>query len=351
MRKRKFVIYLIFWFLYAFSIMADPRLSDDFLANSIVILQRICIEGFAFFLTTEWLVPKLVQDEKNYFLWLIFLMSAVFISWVDKFSLEVLSNYVRLPRLSNNVKYIHYFLNIIWIMFIALGISLFYYLYERKIKLQEEETLRNKSELSLLRYKINPHFLFNTLNNLYSFCLSQPDTAAEMILKLSGLMRYLIYHEERETTLEKELQFIQDYVSLEVLRLHQKENIRFEIEGNTKHLLIPPMLLLPFVENCFKHCGTNIHEQFFVNIRIKIVQHKLHLLAENSKKFSPYISEKQPNGEAGFGLSTVKRRLQLLYGDERYKLHIQDSEHKFRVDLFISLQKMNKNEELYYSGR
>jgi LytS/YehU family sensor histidine kinase len=196
-----------------------------------------------------------------------------------------------------------------------------------------------QAELEQLRYKINPHFLFNTLNSLYSYTLKKSDLAPQMVLKISELMRYLLKDENREqVSLEQEIEVLKKYVDLEKLRFGDKFDVNFIVNGNLADKKIPPMLLLPLVENSFKHNDSET-ERPFVNVVIDCNEERFFFYVENSKS-----SNETPNSSnhfsTGFGLENVKKRLNLIYGEGNYDLEIQSFFDRFVVNLSIKTDKM-----------
>lgn len=201
-------------------------------------------------------------------------------------------------------------------------------------QLQKEENKRIKAELDLLKSYINPHFLFNTLNNIYSLILDKDDKAAEVVLKLSGLMRYILDSSKQKfVTLNEECDFIRNYISLEEIRLYDRCKIEFNIEGNSNSKKIAPMMLIPFIENCFKHgIGANVNNNNIL-INIKIIENKMILVTENSIVLNnSKISKKQGRT----GLENIKRRLDLIYPN-MHSLDITENEQFFKIQLSIDL--------------
>jgi len=202
---------------------------------------------------------------------------------------------------------------------------------ERQKKELENEKLI--SELAFLKSQINPHFFFNTLNNLYSLAYKKSDETPDAIVKLSKLMRYMLYESnENRVFLSKEIEYINNYIDLQKLRLPGKVDIKFDVAGDAESLLIEPMLLIPFVENAFKH-GISYAEDININISIAINQKELIFTSEN-KIFKHNSDEK----DSGIGLLNVKRRLSLLYPG-KHKILIKDNDDTFRVVLKICLEK------------
>lgn len=196
-----------------------------------------------------------------------------------------------------------------------------------------KETLQ--SELKFLKSQINPHFLFNTLNSLYALTLKKSDQAPEIVLKLSEMMRYMLYDcNEKKVALQKEVAYITNYLELEKLRHGKKMNIHLEINGEVNDQEIAPLLFIPFIENCFKHGISNRIEEGFVKIKLDIRQDDLVIMVENSK--SPTMPSTLGKRSGGIGLINVKRRLELLYSNA-YTLDIESSPTTYSVHLTLNL--------------
>jgi hypothetical protein len=227
----------------------------------------------------------------------------------------------------------------------GLGITIFFLTFStgfryfgqgmsRRYQLQEAEFKQLQTEMALLRSQVNPHFLFNSLNNLYALSLSEPDRTPEVILKLSGLMRYMLDCSHRKSvSLADEIHFIENYVELERLRLDGSPEIRLEVAGVSGDRQIAPMLLLPFVENGFKHGlpGGNAGGRLLINI--ELTGDHLRFAVENDK---PQPNPPGENRNSGLGLENVMRRLVLLY-PEKHRLRIADQERMHRVELDLWL--------------
>jgi sensor histidine kinase YesM len=205
---------------------------------------------------------------------------------------------------------------------------------------ETEEFAREKArmELQLLRAQIHPHFLFNTLNNIYFFTLNASPQAPDMIKKLSGLLHYIMNEcNQVLVPLEKELQMIQDYIALEKIRYGEQMNMKINIRGDYKNKLITPLLLIPFVENCFKHGASKMITPPEINLEITMEGQQLQFLLTNSK---PQPSEPLVR-QTGLGLKNVKKRLQLLYPGA-HELTILSEPASFIVLLKISLSDMSR---------
>lgn len=200
---------------------------------------------------------------------------------------------------------------------------------------RELETQTMQSELRFLKSQINPHFLFNTLNNLYALTLKKSDKAPEIVVKLSEMMRYMLYEcNEKRVPLVKEVNYIRNYLDLEKLRQAKDVDINFEVSGSVQDQKIAPLMFIPFLENSFKH-GLNHHiSRGFVNIRMDVDDNNVHLNIENSKPDSIPLPEHPRSG--GIGLVNVRRRLHILY-PEHHELTIKDKPNTYEVDLKIEL--------------
>ena len=194
-----------------------------------------------------------------------------------------------------------------------------------------------QSELQLLKAQIHPHFLFNTLNNIYSFTLTGSPQAAGLVDKLSGMIDYITIEGERSlVTLEKEIQLINDYIGLEKVRYGDRLDMQVEINGNYEDRLIAPLLMIPFVENCFKHGASVMRGQQWIRLSIHIKEDQLDFNLSNSKP--PQTID--GNNKKGIGLTNVQKRLELLYPGKHF-IKIESTSNTYMVRLQVSLQQIN----------
>jgi LytS/YehU family sensor histidine kinase len=192
-----------------------------------------------------------------------------------------------------------------------------------------------ETELKALKSQINPHFLFNSLNNIYSLSLGNSKTTPEAILKLSELMRYMLYESNVERiSLKKELRFLDNYIELQKLRSDERSEIKYSKKGDPAGKSIAPLLFLPFVENAFKHGIKGEPLGGYVNIKLAIHNNNIDLYIENNKGQVDRVEKVEVNG---VGLNNVKRRLELIYPD-KYDLDIRDGEDMFHIRLKLVLE-------------
>ena len=206
-----------------------------------------------------------------------------------------------------------------------------------KNKILQTQLQLKKQELSMLKMQIHTHFLFNSLNTIYGFALKKRDEAPEMILKLSNLLDYILYKIEKPTvSLENEINHLEDYISLEKLRFHDTLEVNLIKGDDISEMYIAPMLLIPFVENSFKH-GAIIDGCLAIMIAVKRNSEMLFFEVENS------VLEKT-NDSTGIGLENIKKRLEMLYPNA-YTLEINRTDKLFKVQLAININglKTHKN--------
>ena len=232
-----------------------------------------------------------------------------------------------------NLPLFQHFINLFFIFVITSSFK-FFREYSRKQELLiKAENEQLKTELALLKSQVNPHFLFNTLNNLYGLITqNQNQQASDVTLKLADLMRYLLESSKTDlVNLNKEIQFIDDYLSLEKIRLSQKTDINFKVSGMNKELFVAPLLFIPLVENAFKHGLNTISADSFAYFSLSAQGNELFFEAINSVEESTKNSEK-----SGTGLENLKKRLQLMYS-QKHQLDIEQTANQFKVILHIQL--------------
>jgi LytS/YehU family sensor histidine kinase len=207
----------------------------------------------------------------------------------------------------------------------------FYQNQQNKLK---AETHRTNTELNYLRKQTNPHFLFNSLNSIYSLAHKKSDLVPDAIVTLSELMRYMLYETDNKTVaLEKEINYIQNYIELQKLRLNNIEDIVINVHGNTKNKFIEPLLLISFIENAFKY-GTDYKGAAHVKIKIFILENNLDFWIENA--IENYVKDPE---NSGIGLANIQNRLDLLYPNA-HELTIKQDNQYYRVHLNLKLDKI-----------
>ena len=204
---------------------------------------------------------------------------------------------------------------------------------EREAAVLRSENLN--AELKFLRSQINPHFLFNALNNIYALAVTKSEQTPDMILKLSNMLRYILYDCNADRVpLGKEIGYINDYVDMQKLKDDQITNVEIDYSGADPDTMIAPMILIPFIENAFKHSQIEDVGHGWIKVKIETGAGRLRFSVSNSKAKSAYSKDRV----GGIGLENVKRRLELLY-PQRHELIIKDTPEAFMVELGIVLEK------------
>lgn len=309
---------------------------ETFRTNLLSELIELPILLMASYFTGYFLLQRFFIKKKyvQFFGWLS--VSAVFFA----FMLRILIYYVELPLfypedLTDNYRFMHFnvFQHIFYIYTTA-GAFFMLRLVKHLLKIQESKSQLEKqnmrSELALLRTQINPHFLFNTLNNINSLIVKNPSKASYSVVKLSEIMRYMLYDANRERVLlSSEIEHINNYIELQRIRLERPDYISFSVNGNPSGISLPPMLFIPFIENIFKHGDKNQESPGFV-IKIGIEGRRVFFNARN-----PMRSKRtNTDSTSGIGISNVRRRLGLLY-PQTHKLIIREKNEIFSVFLQI----------------
>lgn len=292
-----------------------------------------------FFMSAEWLGPRLLRQQRL----TSFLLSVLGISLLFIVLQGVMKNWLLSP--DNKGIPFHMFRSIVHVFFAAtlgIGYALVRHTLSEEKSRQEEQQERLKSELSFLRSQISPHFLFNILNSIVYLIRSKSEQAEPVTLQLSALMRYMLYESgDTQIPLEKELGYLKNYIELQKLRFEEDVDIRLETEGAPSAQVIEPMLMIPFVENAFKH-GVGMVQDPLIDIFLKITEENMSFVVRN--KITPETTaEKDSN--AGIGLQNVRRRLELLY-PHAHKLHAAEKEGWFEVRLSIDFLQDDRSKGL-----
>jgi two-component system LytT family sensor kinase len=328
--------HIFFWLsllsLFIFMAYGDSKLTTEGLL--VVFLLYPIINIGLFYLNLLIFIPRLL-DKKHYGLYGIVIALTLVLFGLGKYGVGLLFKpYVLTHMGGETIGFWHYFVGTIFtsltflLLSTALKFTTDWFLNER---IQRDlENQRLSAELSFLRSQINPHFLFNSLNSIYSLAYQRSETTPEAILKLSEIMRYMLYEcNDNKVPLAKELQYLQNFIDLQKIRFGNKAFIDFKLEGNVDGQQIVPLLLIPFIENAFKH-GVANNPVSPIELLIEVNEAHLHFYIHNKK----HPGNKDPLG--GIGLNNVKRRLDLLYPG-KYNLNITDTQETYSCELSLVL--------------
>jgi sensor histidine kinase YesM len=327
---------IVYWESFAFAHFLIPTLSF-----------------LLFYFVAFFIIPKMATLQKRWF-WIVAasMVLAILLTYL-KFRLQIFQNEYMLNKsaMFNKVprritteslgpfsyrfrSYVQInILTNVSVVVVAFAYRLLLLWFQQEKLRKELENQKLKAELSFLKMQVNPHFLFNALNNIYSLAVMEKGKkTGESIMKLSELMRYVLYEkedEENKVSLEKEIRHINSYIDLEKLRHLDDVNINFSIEGSINGKRVAPLLLFPLIENACKH-GILTNAEKPVDIHLKTNDHQLDFTIEN------YINTYEKDKTGGIGIQNVQKRLELLYG-KKYSLDVNQNGEKFIVHLHLPL--------------
>ncbi len=347
------LIHIIGCFVFlCLPILFSPDVSNPLTLFKIVPFQRDFI-GYVililfFYLNYYVLIPKLYFSKKYFTFWLIIIACYLFVSAVPHIlfprnfsrpphqmgiNMQPPPNFQNQPQGPPQMMHRsifgffnqHFFeFSIVFVLSLMLKIS-------NRLKLAEKEKVN--AELSYLKAQINPHFLFNTLNSIYSLAIEKSDYTATAVVKLSGMMRYVITDASHKfVSLQKEINYISDYIELQKIRIDDSIKLSYEVSGDPSEKVVAPLVLISFIENAFKY-GVNAEENSEIKIHIDITKAYVHLRVFNKK-----VKIQQVNTHtSGLGIENTSNRLQLLYPG-RHKLVIKDAKEDFSILLSLHIK-------------
>ncbi len=338
-KNRKLLAHILFWIVMLAYYMSSKW---TFESNKILLFEKtifvILVQIALSYIIIKLLIPLLLSKKKRF----LFGLSCLFIIYLTYVIYIAISSYYIVPkypeifslrsipvfkeRITNGFAFLN---NIPSLIFPTIILIMFeYYRHQKEVLTLKEQ--KKTSELEALKNQLNPHFLFNTLNNLYVLTLEKSDDAPEVIDKLSEILDYILYGcNEKFVPLANEIKLLNNYIALEKLRYGKRLKINFEYEaGNEAN--IAPLLLLTFLENAFKHGVRQETNKAFINIKLKVSNETIYFQIENTK---PLLSSETNNQKRiSIGLPNIKKQLNILYPNN-YVLELNDNEQKFSANL------------------
>lgn len=297
----------------------------------------------AVYINLYFLLPRFLK-KKNYvfyFFWLVLLLSSLslLLQFIFIFPLKGITSYNPDASIFNVNLHSAYFFSILFYVVITTFLKLvkdWISLQDLNLKLVKIEQQKLEAELNTLKGQLNPHFLFNSLNNIYSLSLVKSEKVPVLILKLADMMRHIIYESrEKFIPIEKELEFVSNFIELQRIRTSEKTIINFEIKGKIPSSKIAPLLFEPFIDNAFKHGLPGTEKNDFIEIVFDLTtDNKLHFFIRNNYH-DKFISKKK---NSGIGLDNVQQRLKMLYHPEEFDLQIIKNDDIFTVSLELLLK-------------
>lgn len=341
-RRKDILLHLLFWVVYtAIFTITDGGYNNRFDRAFLVEMAHLPLRLIIVYINYFVFFPQLLLKRKYVQYAVVTIISLIVAAFIQR---AIMFYYVNHALFPNNTDIVKYFVPYKVLqagviinspLIFILSFSVLHYVFKLREKTEELERENLQSELKFLRSQINPHFLFNTLNSLYGLAQERSDRAPEVVLKLSELMSFVLYESDLETIpLSRELKYIRNYIELEELRYGDRFTCNLGISGDTS-VLIPPLLLLPFIENSFKHGIKNESDHGWITMQVNVVNHVFVFKIENS---IAHGDEKKENGTTGgLGIANVARRLSLLF-PEKHSLFYGNVGGEFHVKLEIELK-------------
>lgn len=343
LKKSNYVIIHILTWIIFFTISATELyfrlgfIPTDFYIRSLVLIG-------VFYLNYSLLVPKLLLNRRIVLHLILSILIVLFFIYILEKVIPhprvqpLLNNAINPPGLQNPIEFKSFFRSfplLLLIFALSTSIRLVSGWYKAEKQRAQVEAQKVNSELMFLKAQLNPHFLFNTLNSIYSLANKKSDDTTVAIVTLSELMRYMIYEANEDLVpLEKEIEHIKNYISLQLLRLKDTSGVRINVHGNLNYK-IEPLLLISFIENAFKY-GTDFKGKTNIRIKITVLNETLNLYVYNTSS-----SQKAKNKNSGIGIENIKNRLNLSYPDS-HTLKITSDKNSYEVNLDLRLKNRKK---------
>ncbi len=334
---KKILIHVVIWVAFIAAILLQ-----SYYYRQVIPFKLMMVLGFAiflFYLNYFYLVPKFLLQKKT----LQYVILVIILIFISIFIVNLLHVDPPIDKFPNqfpkpnrrgffHFEYIFPMLFNLAIVVIGTSIRIYEEWNKNERKRHEIEAQKKTTELNFLKNQLNPHFLFNSLNSIYSLTNKKSNDAPEAVITLSELMRYMLYKTDNDFVLLKdELEYIQNYLKLQRLRIVNNENVTLNIHGNVTSQKIRPLLLISFIENAFKH-GTDFMGNTEVKIVISIADNKLEFTCVNLKE-----NNKKAKKDSGIGFPNTKERLDLLYPN-KHSLEIKEDDNRYFVTLILNLE-------------
>ena len=333
------LFHLVFWTLWFGLPLATFGDNEKFRNFSLWMIPVNLTLIPMFLLNTEWLIPNLLRKNKT----TLYLFALLLLGTLFTLVQYLMREWIVPKELGFNRHNIYFTATkILFILAVSTGYAFIRFTVQEENNKQEEKAERLKSELSFLRSQISPHFIFNVLNSIVYLIRSKSEMAEPVTLKLSELMRYMLYTPpEGQVPLFQEIDYLQNYIDLQRIRFEEDVDVTYQLSGSPNGQLIEPMILIPFVENAFKHGVGMLNEpQIQIDLHIKDAE----LIFSVQNKVAPESIEDK-DGQSGIGIPNVKRRLELLYpGTHHLDIQQRDEYYIIHLSLQLSLGKEKAQE-------
>lgn len=350
---KTFIAHIAFWCtigLLMVLVFGSPSEEYGYSQSLVFVLLLLPVLAGTTYLLLYFLVPKFLLKQRFFLFGLYSVYAVVGAAWMEMMivmGLLMLMYEFRIDLLNPKITDLGYLSRTMVLVIlppVAIHITRQWY-REREMnnRLRQEklelELYAREKELDFLKEQIRPHFLFNVLNSLYGLTMEKSDEAPEMVLKVSDMLDYMLYRSSGDLVpLSDEIDHISNYIEIQKIRYEDRVKLHLEVDPDIRSYRIAPMLLLPFVENSFKHGVSKTSSGSYVDISIHIDKERLEFNVINS-----LVQSGKDNAEPGVGLKNVTKRLDLLYG-EAYRLQTRETEYEFRVDLSLPVNRIADEE-------
>lgn len=330
--------HFLFWIVYfIFNFLRFGSINNDYWYSLKSNLVEFPLNILITYFTIYFLIPRFIV-KKKYLLFVLAFAGSLLLYYLLRTSLSYLLVTKDIwPEAQGNqqpftlIHVVEVMIGTIYVIALVSAIKLAYDWIIEKRKNDELQRMQLQTELDFLKTQIQPHFFFNTLNNLYALVIKQSPQAPDVVMKLSEIMQYVLYEvKEPQISLMKSINYLYSYLELEKLRYGDRVQSEIRIEGDIDDVTVPPLIFLPFIENCFKH-GIKKEGNIKVDIDFVVGDKFLYFSVENTLDDDAEFITKH-----GIGIENVKRRLELLYG-KKHKLKTVESEETFKVLLTLPL--------------
>ena len=330
--------HLLFWLIYfVFNFFRFATINNDYWYSLKSNLIEFPLNIIITYFTIYYLIPRYIL-KKKYLQFLLLFISSLLLFYLLRTGL----NYILVseniwPEAQGNqepftvIHVVELVIGAIYVIALVSAIKLTYDWANEKKRNEDLQRIQLETELNFLKSQIQPHFFFNTLNNLYALVIKQSPNAPNVVMKLSEIMQYVLYEvKEPRISLMKSINYLYSYLELEKLRYGDRVKSEISIDGDIDDVEVPPLLFLPFIENCFKH-GARNQEDINVLISFVVQDNFLYFTVTNN-----YVNHNDGKPKHGIGIENVKRRLQLLYGSA-YSLKTRAKGNEYSVNLKLPL--------------
>lgn len=332
--KYRVLNHILFW-IVIFSFFTVPRIiTYGFTFDAFVNILYIPVDIIAVYIFIEFLIPRFIFEKRKLLLFgvgaLVTISLNILISQYIMYNIQPKLG-IWVMKASPIKEFFSFLVNNLMIIGTASALKLFRYFHKIQLVQSELERKTVQSELGILRSQVNPHFLFNVLNNIDALIFEDKEKASNAIFLLSKIMRYMLQESTHEkVTLDKEMEYIMDYLELAKLSFSSPDFVSFKVQGSTSGKEVPPLLFIPIIENTVKHCNKQSKSPG-IEIDFRINEECIELYTSNYVKRNDF---KLPDSGSGTGLKNVEKRLKLLHNVD-YTFEINKNMDKFEVHLKV----------------